>query len=130
MTTLNVPEDQMRIIASKALYEVMEPVAREKVIADAIAQVILPVPAKDSWSKPGPSPLNVAFDKAMCSEVDKLVKEHVARPEVQEQLKSVIEEAFSKFMSQERDNFMKLIVNAMGQSISSVSYKLNSHHRD
>ncbi len=122
-----LPEEAMRQIASKAIFEALEPTVREKLFLDALNILLTPKKEKDRWGneeKNAKSPLQEVFEYQLRQASINIVNEYLTTDEVKTKLKTAIQQALDTVLTKPENEIGDLLANLMLNAIHSVKYNV------
>jgi len=123
MAHLNIDDNQMQTLVAAAALQVITPESRDKLIGDAILNLLTP-PTKDRYSQQQPkSVMQEAFERAVQLTANEVIRDHLESTGVKEQIKAVIVDATVMALETKRD---ELVANLA----SGIAYAFTVKHND
>ena len=112
---LNLNDDALQALVSKAIVDTLTPEMRENLITSAVKDTLQKVESSGGYNSDRRSPLQRAFDSACRAEAERFAREQLENdPVFQEQLQGLFKDAAAKlFAAENRES----LVSAMADTI-------------
>ena len=118
MTNFNLDPDSLSTLVQKAILDSITPEARNKLVTDAIAE-LLAVQPKDHYGLGGKSKLMEAFDSAIHIAARQLVTEQIKNdPQVQAQIQDLVSAPIAAICDGNYDGLPEKIGAAIGDGVA------------
>ncbi|OHD22122.1 MAG: hypothetical protein A2Y38_10240 [Spirochaetes bacterium GWB1_59_5] len=118
MFDLHLTEEQLKKVVEGAVFGSIDPARRDELVKAGIQHIMTPVSA-GSYSSKKSSPLEDAFGYALSKLCNEVAYSVLDTPEIREQLKVLIAEAYEKMMGGSREDVLKRMVDNMSTALSS-----------
>jgi len=100
VTSINIPEDAVRSIVSKAIMENLPQETKDDVIRQAVTSLI--TPPRDTYGRPSETPLQAAFSQAVHRAVHQIATEMVEQnPQVRQRIADLLGELTAALIRQD-----------------------------
>lgn len=117
MTMLNVNDDQLRQVVAGAILQTLTAENREKLIADAVASLIVVEP-KDNYGRVKTSKLEEAFAQSAYQVALEICRDEMKKPENVDRLKKIVATGFEHALTENSETIGAAIGGALSEVLA------------